>query len=236
MTCTRAVLVVSVATVVLAVSTRAYADAIRFATPTQSYVGSTCLINVPVPTGTSSTGITFLSGCGTTIFFSDLVNTAQVGTISYPREWGTPPLVETATPRVLDVFADHQPLILSFTTPVSTFGFEINASRFVLPQSIPATFFDATGKAHAEFLSELVSGDARLYAARTTGALFSRVSIGPTDPLDRFAIARLRVSTVTPAPVPEPTSLLLLGTGLAALAARKRGQSKTRNANVSPHA
>jgi hypothetical protein len=112
--------------------------------------------------------------------------------------WGSPPSVESSTPRVLWTNG-FTSLTLTLSEPEGLFGFEAQPNTSVV-SNILASFYQG-----ATLLGEIsldVDGNAgaRLFAASST-TRFDKIVISSTDD---FAIAQVRV-------VPEPGSLMLLG-------------------------
>jgi len=94
--------------------------------PTSAYTGATTLIPITPADNTVTSSLTD----GTqTIAFSSPVTVATVpGTWNIGGSWGSPPAVESSTPRVLHTSAMNSPTSLTMTlsVPSHTFGFEID--------------------------------------------------------------------------------------------------------------
>jgi PEP-CTERM motif len=129
--------------------------------------------------------------------------------------WGSPPGVESSTPRVLWTNG-FTSMTVTLDQPVSIFGVEAQPNTAVVSSMI-ASFFSG-----ADLLGEIAldvdgNGGARLFAASSTTP-FDRIVISSTDD---FAIAQIRVG------VPEPSTLTLLAVGsvIAVGAATRRGRA-----------
>jgi PEP-CTERM motif len=131
--------------------------------------------------------------------------------------WGCPPATESCTPNVLwnEGFST---LTISFTSPLKTFGFELEPDNFAV-EEVTAQFFNGASLVGTIDLFPNGSAGALLFAG-TTDSQFTSVVITDLAGGD-FAIAELRGR---PAPsTPEPGTMVLLGTGLlGALAVMRR--------------
>jgi hypothetical protein len=186
---------VTVLLFVTAFATSARADAIAILQPTAEYTGATCLIPI-----TASGGLTFLEGCGETIFFSSLVASESPG----PFGWGGPPDTEGGDPTVLRHLFFRDSLSFTLTEPMSILGFEVGSNR-ILGDPIEVTFFDTFGQAHGSVVRTVEAGHALLFAAQSTDLRFTGASIR-SGVGDSFSIARIRVGRTA---VPEPSMLAL---------------------------
>ena len=129
--------------------------------------------------------------------------------------WGSPPNVESSTPRVLWTNGATS-LTLTFSHAVGIFGVEVQPNTSVV-SSILASYYQGANLVGEISLDVDGNGGARLFAASST-TLFDKVVISSTDD---FAIAQARVS-------PEPASLTILALGasggFAAIRARRRSR------------
>ena len=131
--------------------------------------------------------------------------------------WGCPPATESCTPNVLwnEGFST---LTISFTSPLKTFGFELEPDNFAVEETT-AQFFNGGTLVGTIDLFPNGSAGALLFAG-TTDTQFTSVVITDLAGGD-FAIAQLRGAPV--GSTPEPGTMVLLGTGLlGALAVTRR--------------
>lgn len=131
--------------------------------------------------------------------------------------WGCPPATESCTPNVLwnEGFST---LTISFTSPLKTFGFELEPDNFAV-EEVTAQFFNGASLVGTIDLFPNGSAGALLFAG-TTDSQFTSVVITDLAGGD-FAIAELRGAPV--GTTPEPGTMVLLGTGLlGALAVMRR--------------
>jgi hypothetical protein len=185
----------------------AHAAFVPIAQPDAAYLSESTLM--PFSAADFDVVSSLSSGSFSVTFDTDLVALTVPTTWA---SWGTPPNVESSTPRVLWTNGATS-LTVTFTQSVELFGIEAQPNTSVV-SSIDASFF-----AGANLVGEIaidVDGDggARLFAASSTTP-FDKVLITSSDD---FAIAQVR------AIVPEPSSLtmLVLGSVIVATAARKR--------------
>jgi hypothetical protein len=186
----------------------AHAAFVPIAQPDAAYLSESTLM--PFSAADFDVVSSLSSGSFSVTFDTDLVALTVPTTWA---SWGTPPNVESSTPRVLWTNGATS-LTLTFTQSVELFGIEAQPNTSVV-SSIDASFF-----AGANLVGEIamdVDGDggARLFAASSTTP-FDKVVLTSTDD---FAIAQVRAGIV-----PEPSSLtmLVLGSVIVATAARKR--------------
>jgi hypothetical protein len=191
----------------------AQAGFVPISQPNASYVASTTLLPI---TADDFDLVSSLSAGGLTATFdTDLVALTTPGTWS---SWGSPPNVESSTPRVLWTNGLTS-LTVTFNQPVVTFGLEAQPNTSVV-SSILASFYQG-----ASLIGEIpldVDGNAgaRLFAAASTTP-FDKIVFSSTDD---FAIAQIRAS------VPEPSSLVMLALGAAAVFAAAWARPRDRAA------
>ncbi len=188
----------------------AQAGFVAISQPDASYLGQTQLFPITGPDFGVFSSLS--SGSSTVSFDTDLVALTVPSTWS---TWGSPPDVESSTPRVLWTNG-FTSLSATFNAPVHLFGVELQPNTTVT-SSVLASFFLG-----ASLIGEIpldVDGHAgaRLFAASSTTP-FDSVVFSSTDD---FAIAQVRLSSV-----PEPgvfTMLVSMGVvGIPALWVRSR--------------
>jgi hypothetical protein len=180
----------------------ARADFIPITQPDAAYVSSTTLLPI---TATDFSAVSSLSAGSFTASF-DVVLVALTVPNTW-SSWGSPPHVESSTPRVLWTNG-FSSLTLTLSNPAQIFGLEVQPNTQV-DSPVLAAFYRG-----ADLIGEIalnVDGNAgaRLFAA-SSSTLFDRIVLSSTDD---FAVAQLRFSL--PAPVPEPGLLpKLIGLGV----------------------
>jgi len=176
--------------------------------PDASYIASSALLPI---TAQDFDAVSSLSlGPNTVSFDVPLV------ALTVPTTWGTwgsPPDVETATPRVLWTNGATS-LTLSFSLPLQLFGAEAQPDTTVV-SSITASFFLGASLVGEIPLDVDGNGGARLFAASSTTP-FDSVVFNSTD---GFALAQIRLRAV-----PEPSSLAILAAGIAGVLGIVRGR------------
>ena len=132
--------------------------------------------------------------------------------------WNSPPWVETPTPHVL--YTGVTTLTMTFSNPVSIFGFEAEPDPFNI-YNMSAVFYLGPNPVGTITLPVNGNAGARLFAAR--GTFFDSVVF--SSQVD-FAIARLRygMDPGGPAAIPEAGTLASFGSmaGLGLLWIRRR--------------
>lgn len=209
------------AAVVLAVSLSVAAQA-QFTPVVQpgdgTYLIDTTLLTLPPPT---TYNVGSVSDAYFTATFSPIAQYAG----SIPdgwATWGSPPDTESATPGIL-YFPTAGPVTISFSSPVSVFGFEAEPNDFNL-HPMSALFYSGASLVGTVPLVVNGSYGARLFAAYAgPGASFDSVVIS-TDDTTGFAIGQLRYGQLGPDPVPEAGTLAGLGSmvGFGLLWLRRR--------------
>jgi hypothetical protein len=203
----------------LAVVPAAVADTITaIPLPNAGYTGSTTLIPI---TGNDGDTQTTLADGNLTITFSTLMQ--EFTTPATWTTWGTPPAVESSTPRVLaPVDFTVNSVTLTFSAALATFGSEVQpdaTSQGFFP--VTESFYDGTTLLGT--ISNSMDGStAALFAASSTAPITSvNITIAGnsnyppgTDP----AMAQFRYTLATP----EPGTMLGLATGLGMLLGLKR--------------
>jgi hypothetical protein len=182
------------------------ADFITISQPTAAYLSGTTLLVFTDPDGTLVGG--GASGGEALVYSSDLV---EYTVPTSWAAWGTPPAVETSTPRV-GFTNGVSTLGIRLTVPAKTFGVEVEPDNHALEQTA-AAFFSGSTLVGTIDLSPDGNGGALLFAASTTTNPFTSVVITNLKGHD-FAIAEERFAVA----VPEPATLLLLIPAFAALA------------------
>ncbi|MDQ6663592.1 MAG: PEP-CTERM sorting domain-containing protein [Acidobacteriota bacterium] len=198
---------------------------------TLNYTTSTTLIPIPVVAQLDANPVTSLSNGAETISFSS----PDAGTqfvIQPPvpvgfQTWNSPPFVETSTPPIIQDKVSTScsvcTMSLTFSTPVKTFGVELEPDPFPTTHTISAIFLNG-GSTVGNIAKTFTSGNgtASLFAATTTDQQFTSVNV-TIDGTD-FASAQYRysASSIAPPPgVPEPGTILLMAGGLLAIGYRK---------------
>ena len=170
--------------------------------PDATYVAQTTLL--PVSGADFDTLSSISSGGFTVSFDTPLVALTTGATWS---TWGSPPDVESSTPRVLWTNGVTS-LSINLSSPVGRFGFEAQPNTSVV-SSMLASFFLGASLIGEIPLDVDGSGGAKLFAASSTD-LFDTVVLSSTDD---FAIAQVRVGAV-----PEPGFLVnLIGLGVVGI-------------------
>jgi hypothetical protein len=163
------------------------------------------------------------AGGETVLYSSDLVEyTVPTSWVA----WGTPPAVETSTPRV-GFTNGISSLSISLITPAKTFGFELGPDKQTSEDTIAAFYSGSTLVGTIDRFPD-GNGGALLYAASTTTNPFTSVVITNLEG-DDFAVAQERFALA----VPEPAPLLLLIPAFAGFAFLRRrpylcGKARTR--------
>src|SRR5262245_35598754 len=180
--CWKVLLVLTACTSLMQANTLVYPQ------PTLAYTFGTSLIPLTDP---DFSPVSSLSAGGVSVLFSTLMESLTVSTTW--DTWGSPPDTESDTPRVL--FSLFEPSVeLSFSSPLSTFGFEAQPNAPGV-YNITAAFFNGT--VPIVTISRDLDGisGARLFAA-SSDQRFTRVLIEGDPNADGFAIAQIRVCTV----------------------------------------
>ena len=204
----------------------AFAQFTVIATPTASYTGGTYLVAITQPDCTNLSSLTLgpqTVGLGATM----VVNTALVFPLGCGGwgAWGTPPNVETATPRIVDTTNTSTTLTLS--TPSMTFGFEVE------PESIGISTFTANYFNGSTPLGTIVipvngNAGARLIAATSATPITSVQLSAPGS--GGFAMAQFRYAPPGGIPTLRTEAfagLALLLAAAGALLARRQAQSRS---------
>jgi hypothetical protein len=181
---------------------------VPIAQPDAAYLSASTLLPI---TGADFDLVPSLStGSFSVTFDTDLVALTVPTTWT---SWGSPPDVETATPRVLWTNGATS-LTLTFNAPLVLFGLEAQPNTSVV-SPITASYFQGANLVGEIPLDVDGSGGARLFAASSTTP-FDKVVLSSTDD---FAIAQVRFAIV-----PEPSSLtmMVLGSVFLMFAGRKR--------------
>jgi hypothetical protein len=188
--------------------------------PDAAYTSSTTLIPITGPDG--GTTLT-LSDPNLTVTFSTLMQKFTVPTTW--TTWGSPPAVETSTPRVLSP-ADLSvtSVTLLFSQPLSTFGLEAQPDAIAQYGAFPLTLDFFNGVTPLGTVSNTLDG--------TTAALFAASSMTPITSVTLTVhgnaaaqqgvdpgIAQIRYALAAPQSVPEggPSTWLTIATVLALL-------------------
>lgn len=164
----------------------ARADFFPILMPDPTYLGSTSLIPITAPNGSSVSSIT--DGTQTvTIHATSVAHTVPAGGWA---TWDAPPFAETATPRVLSDYSSRY-LVLTLSSPVSVFGLEAEPNPFNV-HCIAATFYSGTSQIGA--ITRNVNGQAGslLLAAATNGSPITGVIISGGGA--NFGLAEVRYS------------------------------------------
>ena len=162
---------------------RADAGFVPIPQPDATYLGQTTLLPV---SGLDFDTVSSLSSGGLTVSFdAPLVALTTPTTWS---SWGSPPDVESSTPRVLWTNGVTS-LTITLSDPVGLFGFEAQPNTQVV-SSMLASFFLGTTLIGEIPLDVDGSGGAKLFAASSTTP-FDTVVLSSTDD---FAIAQIRVA------------------------------------------
>ena len=193
------------------------ADFITIAQPDAAYLSSTTVLGFSDP---DYTYVGFISGAGQTLSYDNLLEELTVP--GSWTTWGSPPAVESATPRVGWTQSGVSELTISLSAAATTFGLEIDPD-FPGPEPTTADFYSGGRLVGTIDLSPDASVGAMLFAASTTTNPFTRVVINNLTG-DDFAIAQQRF-ILSPTSVPEPAQLSAVGfalLGLAVFRARNR--------------
>ena len=191
------------------------ADFITIPQPTAAYVNATTRLIFTDSDGTLIGGST-ASG-ETLIYSTDLV---EYTVPTSWAAWGTPPAVESSTPRVASTDGASS-LAISLSNPVKIFGFELEPDNFAVEQTTAAFYSGSTLVGTIDLFPDGNAG-ALLYAASTHTDPFTKVVITNLEG-DDFAIAEERFALV----VPEPATLLLLFPVLAVFVGLRRSSAKS---------
>jgi hypothetical protein len=183
---------------------------VTFSQPNASYTSSTQLLPV---SAAELANVSSLSDGTLTATFSASLQVATVPTNWF--NWGTPPAVETATPRVLITpGVDATLLTITFSQPLSVFGLEAMPDAFGAT-SITENFYHNATNIGSIVLNPDGAVSALLFAASSSTTITSvDITAVGTD----FAIANLRYTLA----VPEPNTWIMLAAGLAFLGWRGR--------------
>jgi hypothetical protein len=191
-------------TVVTLFTASAEAGFVPIPQPDATYLAQTTLL--PISGNDFDTVISLSSGSFTVSFDSPLVVLTTPTTWS---NWGSPPDVESSTPRVLWTNGVTA-LTITLSNPVGLFGFEAQPNTQVV-SSLLASFFLGGNPIGEIPLDVDGTGGARLFAASSTD-FFDTVVLSSTDD---FAIAQVRFGSV-----PEPGFLVhLIGLGVVGIPA-----------------
>lgn len=223
------VLVQSAVWIALA-GTSAFAQLTTISSPTSSYTGATTLFTIAVPDGTAVPSLT--AGGETVTFTASPTLTAHTVPNGGWATWNSPPLTESATPRVLTNYSSTT-VTLTFSAPIGVFGCEVEPDPFSA-HTITATYMNGISTIGSVSRSVNGSAGALLAAASSAQPITSVVITSDVD----FAMAQLRFAGVgvnfsggaaVPAlsfPMLVILCVLLLGTG-AVMAMSRKNSART---------
>jgi hypothetical protein len=196
----------------IAVAGQLSAALVQIAQPNAAYTSSTNLLPVTAP---ELSNVNSLTDGIFTATFSEPLQVATVPTNWF--NWGTPPTVESATPRVLITPGTTATLLtITFSQAVSVFGLEAMPDAFGTTQ-MTENFYNGATNIGSIVLSPDGSVSALLFAASSTTPITSvDITAVGTD----FAVANLRYSLATT--VPEPGTWMGIMTGLGLIVALRR--------------
>jgi hypothetical protein len=183
--------------------------------PDATYVSSTLLLPITAPdfdvvSSLSNGGFSVMSNIG-------LVALTTPGTWS---SWGSPPDVESSTPRVLWTNG-FTSLTLTLSAPTSIFGVEVQPNTAVV-STILASFYAGPNLLGEISLDVDGNAGARLFAASST-TLIDRVVLASTDD---FALAQVRVAVPEPGLIPKLIGLGVVGLPLVIIRDRRLRMAK----------
>jgi hypothetical protein len=198
----------------IAVAGQLSAALVQIAQPNAAYTSSTNLLPV---TAAELSNVNSLTDGTFTATFSEPLQVATVPTNWF--NWGTPPTVESATPRVLITPGTTATLLtITFSQAVSVFGLEAMPDAFGTTQ-MTENFYNGATNIGSIVLSPDGSVSALLFAASSTTPITSvDITAVGTD----FAVANLRYSLANAATVPEPGAWMGMMTGLGLILALRR--------------
>ncbi len=194
----------------VAIAGQLSAALIQIPQPNAAYTSSTSLLPV---TGVELSNVNSLTDGTLTATFSAPLQIATVPTNWL--NWGTPPAVESATPRVLITPGVNATLLtITLSQGVTLFGLEAMPDAFGTAQ-ITENFYNGNTNIGSITLSPDGSVGALLFAASSTTLITSvDITAVGTD----FAIANLRYSLATP----EPATWMCMLAGLGVIASLRR--------------